>query len=100
LPELVGDVKADAAMLSANSPLAQAKRIQAPLLLAFGEEDKRVPLVHGDRLRAALKAAGRPPEWVSYRDEGHSWRKVETHVDFARRLEKFLGQHLQKSTGP
>ncbi|MCV2423021.1 alpha/beta fold hydrolase [Paucibacter sp. DJ2R-2] len=100
LPELVGDVKADAAMLSANSPLAQAKRIQAPLLLAFGEEDKRVPLVHGERLRAALKAAGRPPEWVSYRDEGHSWRKVETHVDFARRLEKFLGQHLQKATGP
>ncbi|MCV2371078.1 S9 family peptidase [Roseateles oligotrophus] len=95
LPELVGDVQKDAAMLTANSPLAQAKRIQAPLLLAFGESDKRVPLVHGERLRAALKEAGRPPEWVTYDNEGHSWRKVDTHIDFARRVEKFLGQHLK-----
>ncbi|MDC8772227.1 S9 family peptidase [Roseateles albus] len=95
LPELVGDVEKDAAMLNANSPLVQAKRIQAPLLLAFGESDKRVPLVHGTRLRAALTEAGRPPEWVTYENESHSWRKVETHVDFARRVEKFLGQHLK-----
>lgn len=95
LPELVGDVDKDAAMLSANSPLVQAKRIRAPLLLAFGERDRRVPLVHGERLRAALVEAGRPPEWITYDNEGHSWRKVETRVDFARRVEKFLGQHLE-----
>ena len=77
LPELVGDVEKDAAMLSANSPLVQAKKIQAPLLLAFGESDRRVPMVHGKRLRAALIDAGNPPEWVSYPNEGHSWRQVQ-----------------------
>ncbi|MBA3058985.1 MAG: prolyl oligopeptidase family serine peptidase [Gammaproteobacteria bacterium] len=99
LPQLVGDVVKDADMLTANSPLAQFKRIKAPLLLAFGESDLRVPLVHGERLRAALHEAGRPPEWVTYSDEGHSWRLVSTNVDFARRVEIFLGQHL-KVDGP
>lgn len=66
LPELVGDPEKDLAMLTANSPLAQAARIQAPLLLAFGESDRRVPLAHGERLRDALRAAGRPPARVGH----------------------------------
>jgi acetyl esterase/lipase len=85
LPQMVGDVEKDAAMLTANSPLAQAKQIKAPLLLAFGESDLRVPIAHGERLRAALREAGRPPEWVSYENEAHSWRMQSTQVDFAKR---------------
>ncbi len=96
LPELVGDAEKDAAMLSAASPLAQARHIKAPLLLAFGEADLRVPLAHGERLRKVLTEAGRPPEWVTYANEGHSWRQVSTQVDFARRVERFLGEHLNK----
>lgn len=96
LPELVGDVDKDAAMLHANSPVAQAKKIQAPLLLAFGERDERVPLLHGERLRAELTQAGRPPEWVTYPNEGHSWRQINTHIDFARRFEGFLARHLKE----
>jgi dipeptidyl aminopeptidase/acylaminoacyl peptidase len=95
LPQMVGDVDKDAAMLAANSPLTQAKRIKAPLLLAFGESDRRVPLAHGERLRSALREAGNPPEWVSYADEAHGWRLVSNQVDFARRVEKFLAQHLK-----
>jgi acetyl esterase/lipase len=95
LPQLVGDVEKDADMLTAVSPVVQAKRLQAPLLLAFGEADRRVPIAHGERLRDALRAAGRPPEWVSYPNEGHSWRQVSTNVDFARRVEGFLEKHLK-----
>lgn len=95
LPQLVGDAQKDAAMLTAVSPLAQAKRIQAPLLLAFGESDRRVPIQHGERLRDALREAGYPPEWVTYANEGHSWRQLSTRVDFARRVEQFLERHLK-----
>ncbi|NBS46915.1 MAG: S9 family peptidase, partial [Betaproteobacteria bacterium] len=70
-------------------------RIRAPLLLAYGEADLRVPLEHGQRLRAAMTAAGNPPTWISYPNEGHSWRKVATRVDFAKRVEQFLQTHLQ-----
>jgi dipeptidyl aminopeptidase/acylaminoacyl peptidase len=81
-------------MLSAVSPVVQAERIRAPLLLAFGEGDLRVPLAHGKRMREALRKAGQEPEWITYPNEGHSWRKTETRADFAKRMEKFLAQHL------
>jgi acetyl esterase/lipase len=94
LPELVGDSDKDADMLREQSPVTQAARIKAPLLLGYGEADLRIPLAHGKRMRAALITAGNPPEWVSYPDEGHSWRRVETLSDFARRMEGFLARHL------
>ncbi len=94
LPQMVGDAKADVEMLTSVSPVAQADRIKAPVLLAFGESDLRVPLAHGKRLRDAMRKAGQEPEWVTYSNEAHSWRLTETQVDFAQRMEKFLAQHL------
>ena len=82
-------------MLTSVSPVAQADRIRAPLLLAFGRAACRVPLAHGKRLREAMQKAGREPVWVTYPDEGHSWRSPQTRADFARRMEAFLGIHLK-----
>ncbi len=89
-----GDAKTDADMLTSVSPVAQAEKIRAPLLLAFGEADQRVPLAHGKRLREAIQKAGREPQWVTSADEGHSWRPPQTRADFARRMEVFLAEHL------
>ncbi|GCL61464.1 alpha/beta hydrolase family protein [Pseudaquabacterium pictum] len=95
LPVMVGDPEKDRAMLLANSPLAQAARIQAPLQLIWGGQDLRVPIVHGERLRDALKAAGRPPEWIVYPDEAHGFARGENRLDMAQKLERFLRRHLQ-----
>ena len=95
LPQMVGDAKADAEMLTSVSPVAQAERIRAPLMLAFGEADQRVPLAHGNRLREAMQKAGREPLWVTHPDEGHTWRLPQTRADFARHMEKFLAEHLK-----
>jgi dipeptidyl aminopeptidase/acylaminoacyl peptidase len=95
LPEMVGDAKVDAAMIAANSPVNLAARIQAPLLLAHGTDDRRVPIAHARRMRDALTAAGHPPEWIVYPDEGHGFSKPEDELDFARRLEAFLAKYLQ-----
>lgn len=94
LPELIGDPERDAGMLAAASPLRQAARIRAPLLLAHGGMDRRVPPTHAHRLREALADAGQAPEWVLYDDEGHDWRRLDHRVDFAQRLETFLRRHL------
>jgi dipeptidyl aminopeptidase/acylaminoacyl peptidase len=94
LPRLVGDPERDAAMLKAASPLEQAARITRPLLLMHGGRDLRVPVQHAERLREALRAAGREPEWVVYPDEGHGFLRLDNRVDMARRIEAFLGRHL------
>lgn len=95
LPRMVGDPDKDRAMLDAASPLLQAARIRRPLLLAHGQADRRVPIQHSERLRKALREAGNDPAWVSYPDEGHGWFKLETRLDFARRMEQFLAEHLK-----
>jgi len=95
LPERVGHADHDSTMLLANSPVAQAHRISAPLQLIWGSQDLRVPIAHGERLRSAMKKAGREPEWVVYAGEAHGWRKLENKVDMALKFEAFLARHLQ-----
>ncbi|HEY1131857.1 MAG TPA: alpha/beta fold hydrolase [Roseateles sp.] len=95
IPEMIGDADKDAALLVANSPVRQAAAIKAPVLLAFGEDDLRVPLAHGERMRKALREAGNEPVWVTYPGEGHGFAVLKNRIDFAQRLEAFLGQHLQ-----
>ncbi len=94
LPEMVGDPVKDAELIAANSPVKQAARIKAPLLLAFGEADLRVPLAHGERLRKAMREAGNDPVWVTYPGEGHGFSVLKNRVDFAERMEKFLARYL------
>lgn len=93
-PELIGDLVKDADLLKAAAPLERAGEIRIPLLMAFGADDRRVPMEHGTRMRAALRAAGNEPEYVVYAGEGHGWLKVENRLDFWRRVEKFLAKHL------
>lgn len=94
-PELLGHPVADAQMLKVNSPVNLAEQMDVPVLLAYGAQDRRVQMAHGERMRAALTKAGRPPEWVVYADEGHGWQTTQNRVDFAQRLERFLAQHLK-----
>lgn len=96
LPEMIGDREKDADMIAANSPLRQASRIKAPLMLAYGEADRRVPLVHGERLRKALREAGNEPDWVTYPGEGHGFGVLKNRIDFAQRMEAFLARHLKE----
>jgi len=95
MPTLVGDAKLDLEMLKSNSPVEQASKIRAPVLLAYGGDDQRVPLVYGKDMRDALKRAGNEPEWIVYDGEAHGFRKMENQLDFARRLEAFFAKHLK-----
>ena len=94
LPTLLADRSRDDELLTQISPMAQVARIRRPVLLAWGEEDQRTPPEQATDLLKALRAAGREPEAVGYKGEGHSWLKTATHVDFARRLEAFLAKSL------
>jgi acetyl esterase/lipase len=92
---LIGDPVKDKEKFDANSPIKQASRIKAPVFLAYGGLDHRVPIEHGERFRAALRAQGREPEWAYYDNEGHGWYRLETNRDFWPRVETFLAKHLK-----
>jgi dipeptidyl aminopeptidase/acylaminoacyl peptidase len=95
MPVLIGDRDKDAAQISATSPLKQAGRINRPVLLAYGGEDRRVPIIHGISLRKAIAKHNKDIEWIEYPDEGHGWRLEATQVDFWGRVERFLERHLK-----
>jgi len=94
MPALLGDRVKDAADLKENSPLTHAARIKQPLLLAYGEKDRRVPLIHGEAFRKAVQAGNTRVEWVEYPDEGHGWRAPAHQIDFWNRTAGFLDKHL------
>lgn len=93
MKRLVADPATDAEQMKKTSPLARAAEIRMPLLMAYGGEDRRVPLKHGTELKAALRA-DQPLEWVVYPEEGHGWFNLKTHEDFWGRVERFLAKHL------
>jgi dipeptidyl aminopeptidase/acylaminoacyl peptidase len=94
MPVLIGDRVADAQQLKDTSPIEQAAKVRRPLLMAYGGEDRRVPIEHGRQLKDAIGKTNPNLEWVVYADEGHGWRMLETNVDFWTRVEKFLDRNI------
>lgn len=91
---LTADRDKDAEQIRATSPLQLADKIRQPVLLAYGGEDKRVPITHGRRFKWALPSSNPDVEWIEYPEEGHGLRKEKNRVDFWGRVEAFLGRHI------
>ena len=93
--ERMGHPEKDRELLRERSPLFFADRIQAPLLIGQGANDPRVKRAESLQIVEALKAKGKPVEYVEYPDEGHGFFKAENRLDFYRRAERFLETHLK-----
>jgi dipeptidyl aminopeptidase/acylaminoacyl peptidase len=77
-----------------SNTVERLDRLQAPLLLMHGEEDRRVPFSNFELAVAELQRLGKSFESHSYPGEGHGFRKAENRIDMSRRLETFFQQHL------
>ena len=93
--ERVGSPDKDKERLAQTSPARNASKIKASVLLVMGEADVRVPLVHGTRMRDAMKQAGVPHEFHIYVGEGHGWNDEKNVFDFYKRAESFFATHLK-----
>ncbi len=91
---LIGDPATDREALKRVSPLHNADQIKQPLLLAYGKWDVRVPIVHGERFRDAIKPHNKNAEWIVYPDQGHGWDGFETKSDFWGRVERLLQREI------
>jgi dipeptidyl aminopeptidase/acylaminoacyl peptidase len=91
----MGDPKTDSARLHRISPLFNADRIKAPLMVLQGANDPRVLQVESDEIVAAARARGVPVEYVVFPDEGHGFVKKENEIKGYSAVIAFLDQHLK-----
>jgi len=94
LHEMVGHPERDAERLRRTSPFFNAERIRAPLLVAQGANDPRVPKRESDQIVEALRGRGVPVEYLVKANEGHGFLNEENRFDLYRAVERFLGEHL------
>jgi dipeptidyl aminopeptidase/acylaminoacyl peptidase len=90
---LLGDPDKLRDQLNATSPSKHADRIMAPVFMAYGEKDYRVPLVHGEEMRDGLKKNSKTLEYLELANEEHGIAKEETRYRVYGAIEKFLRQY-------
>ena len=90
----VGNPKIDQELLRTRSPLFAADKIEVPLFVAQGYNDPRVNHAEAEQIVHALKANGKPVEYLLKMDEGHGFENPENRLDFYEKMEAFLERHL------
>ncbi|WP_371867712.1 alpha/beta hydrolase family protein [Duganella guangzhouensis] len=90
----IGDARTRSVSFDQVSPLKHAERIRAPVLLMHGEDDQRVPLSHGKKMRQALERNGKQVQWLSFEEEGHGLAREENRVLYYRTLLAFLDKYI------
>jgi dipeptidyl aminopeptidase/acylaminoacyl peptidase len=76
------------------SPLNNASRIKAPLFVAQGKNDPRVPWTEAEQIVKAVRANNQPVWYLLFNDEGHGFRKKTNNDYFTAASMLFLQHHL------
>lgn len=83
-----------------HSSVTYLDKLKAPVLIAHGTDDKRVPFSQAKILRKAMEKHGKPYEWAEYDGEGHGFYKEKNHEDFLKRSIEFLDKHIGPRAQP
>ena len=83
-------------IIEERSPLTHAANLAAPLMIIQGSNDVRVIQSQSDRMVEALRAAGKPVDYVLLEGAGHQFRSWgwKTRMKTYRKIERFLAKHL------
>ena len=92
--EMIGDPEKDKDLLERGSPIFHVDKIKAPLFIAQGANDPRVPKAESDQMVEALKKRGIDVPYMVKENEGHGFQNEENRFDFYRAMEEFLGKYL------
>jgi len=92
--EMVGHPERDETRFRETSPLFNAEKIAAPLLVAQGANDPRVRKEESEQIVEALRSRGVDVEYLVKDNEGHGFSNEENRFDFYRTIERFLERHL------
>jgi dipeptidyl aminopeptidase/acylaminoacyl peptidase len=91
----MGNPTTDSERLHRVSPLFNADKIKAPLMVLQGANDPRVLKVESDEIVAAAKKNGVPVEYIVFPDEGHGFVKKENEIKGYSAVIAFLDKYLK-----
>ncbi len=77
-----------------RSPVHNAGRIEAAVLLAHGRLDRRAPIKHAYRMKRALEKAGVPVQWHFESRESHGFDAKKNRIEFYTVMLEFLDRHI------
>jgi len=89
-----GSLESDREFLEAISPIHRVDRITTPLLVIHGANDPRVPIEEAEQIVAALRARGRPVEFLRFDDEGHGLVRRANRVEGFGAMLDFFDRYL------
>ena len=85
--------KSRTADFEAVSPRFHGASFGAPILIAHGSLDKRVPVKQSRMLVTALQEAGKPHEYLEQKKGDHHFSRGEDRLEFLKALKTFLDKH-------
>jgi dipeptidyl aminopeptidase/acylaminoacyl peptidase len=91
----IGDPAKERERFRRVSPLQHADKVDAPLFLAYGTSDVRVPFAHGQDFKSALDKYGKSYEWQTYASEMHGLTLDANVFDYYDRVDKFMAKYLK-----
>lgn len=89
---LVGAYPAEAQLYADRSPINHVDRLEAPILLLQGTEDRVVPPNQARTFADAARAKGLPVAMLMFDGEGHGFRRAENIVAAQQAALAFLGR--------
>lgn len=92
LEGLVGPLPEAESVYIERSPLSHVDRIDVPVLLQQGSDDRVVPPSQSEAIRDALALRGVPHEYLLFEGEGHGFRAAETIIASLEAELRFLGR--------
>lgn len=90
-----GSLEQHRAILERISPTTHLDRVTAPLFVAHGENDIRVPLSETEQVVAALQGRGIPVEFLRLPNEGHGIVRPENKLALYPAIAAFLDRYVK-----
>jgi dipeptidyl aminopeptidase/acylaminoacyl peptidase len=85
----------DKALMHQYSPVNNVAKLAAPILIAHGRQDERVPIDHAEALMAELDKQGKPYETFIKEYENHGFYNEQNRSEYYEKVAEFLGKHLK-----
>lgn len=92
LVDMLGE---DEEKIKTFSPVNNVDKLNAPILIAHGKKDRRVPVIHANRLKKALDKHNKPYEWFVKSSETHGFYDEENRAEYYEKVTEFLATYLR-----